>query len=120
MECLSQCNSDSTNICLVCWHINNQHMMDEKHIYLWNLFKPNTDGLENMSKFNRVKYDINTGWWNDVCLKPSEIPECSACKNDFTSYKSLKAENKLKDYKDSCSKFCLWYDWFQAKKQLLN
>jgi hypothetical protein len=95
-------------------------MMDEKQIYLWNNFKPNTDDLETMSKYNKMKYNINTGWWNDVSLKPNDVPECSVCKNDFTTYKNLKVANKLNDYKDNCSKYCLWYEWFNSKKKLLN
>ena len=58
-------------------------------------------------------------FWKTVTLPYDFIPECSTCKKDMDNFKNKFNEvSATLTMQIECGKNCLWYDWFDNKRQL--
>jgi hypothetical protein len=66
-------------------------------------------------------------FWKGITLAPKKIPECSLCREDYAAVKAVVKEHaKDKDedaeyqkYEIKCTKFCIWFDYFEEKRRSL-
>jgi hypothetical protein len=68
-----------------------------------------------------LKKNIMCGkcFWRNVTLPYDMIPECSICKKDMENFKNKFNEGISSiNMQLECSIHCLWYDWFDSKRQL--
>lgn len=72
--------------------------------------------IEKRIEYNLPKLQCGTCFWNAVQLPIHKIPECSRCIIDTKKYKELLKNNKEKEFKPTCCKSCLWWDWFENKR----
>jgi hypothetical protein len=64
---------------------------------------------EDKSHFCRICF------WNHIVIKPlDKIPECRNCIFDTDTFK------KNYKMKPTCSKYCIWFEWFEHKRKMLN
>jgi hypothetical protein len=62
-----------------------------------------------------------TCFTNNIILPYNNIPVCSICKEDTAKFR--REIDKLKgrivdsiEFKVDCTKFCLWFNWFHARR----
>lgn len=83
---------------------------------------------------SKVKPLEDGEWTRGVTLSPESIPQCKMCIEDTRKFSELPSEEKFKytnmtpldiyvgrrnktlKWIPSCTKSCLWYDWFQFRR----
>lgn len=52
-------------------------------------------------------------WWSQITLPFEQIPMCMKCKGDNDAYFKRKSRNQsIDDFRLSCTRHCLWHDYF--------
>lgn len=60
--------------------------------------------------------DFATYFWKHIQRYPSNIPECTRCLEDNKRFTGLVNTNMEDDFESNCNRYCLWYDWFDYKR----
>jgi len=98
-----------------------------KYSYLQSKFKKIKCANNCIELRKQYKKPIQCGicFWNNVTLPYENIPPCSRCTNDMKSFKaklfqiqeSKESNKKTILLKAECGKYCLWWDWFDNRRQ---
>lgn len=72
------------------------------------------DKLTNFNNSNQNEY--GEYFWKNIQRFPSNIPECTRCTEDTKKFFNALTNNREKEFKPDCSKYCLWYKWFEYKR----
>jgi hypothetical protein len=89
--------------------------MTSKYEYLEHRRNPDDipdKAVERFSSKDIQQYGFGDLFWVAIQLHPSQIPMCHRCLASFESDKAL-----IQNKSVHCNKNCLWYDWFQQKRQ---
>jgi hypothetical protein len=85
-----------------------------KEHYLQYKIKDNDIDTDNKESENEKDFAIY--FWNNIQKYPNNIPECSRCIKDNKKLLELMNSNMEKDFKPKCTRYCLWYEWFDYKR----
>ena len=95
---------------------------DNKYEYLESKLKIEESCPKMCKEYSEILGEIICGvcFWKNIIIPYENIPECLRCCNDMEKFKNkLKSSENIISLKLECSKHCLWFDWFNSKRNNL-